>query len=78
MAVSKKGIFEEPMFDDTRYLPFSKQAEILGQQPPAGMGAGLPSGQVRNTMVHITEAQFPMARRSEIETRARWTSAAYV
>ena len=66
-TVGKRDMFRAPTFDDTRYLPFWKQAARLGQQPPAGIGAGLPSGHERKTMVHITAAQFPMARRSEID-----------
>ena len=42
-------------------IPVFLQAERLGQHPPTGTGAGVPSGQTKKTIVHIVKAQFEMA-----------------
>ena len=44
-------------------IPLFLQAERLGQHPPTGTGAGVPSGQTKKTIVHIVKAQFEMAIR---------------
>ncbi len=47
------------------YLPVVLQALIDGQHSPAATGAGVPSAQVRKTMVHMAKAQFEMAIENE-------------
>jgi hypothetical protein len=47
------------------YLPVVLQALSDGQHPPGATGAGVPSAQVKKTMVHIAKAQFEMAIEDE-------------
>jgi len=52
-----KMFFEEQLKFDEDYCSVLLQASRLGQHPPIGTGAGVPSGQILTSMVQKTLVQ---------------------